>query len=75
MIQPGDMVRFSRWRALGWTAEPRARRVLDVRPVPDSDEQEITFTGLAWGPGKHFEVVELNRVEASIAADRAARAR
>lgn len=57
MIEPGQMVRFTRWRALGWCAEPEPRRVLNVRQAEDSDEQEITFTGLTWGPAKHFEVV------------------
>lgn len=55
-IEPGQLVRFSRWRALGWTPEPEPRRVLDAR-LDAFGEQEITFTGLTWGPAKHFEVV------------------
>lgn len=57
-LKPGQLVRFARWKALGWAVEPAPRRVLDVRQAEDSGEQEITFTGLAWGPGKHFEVVD-----------------
>ncbi len=57
-LQPGQMVRFTRWRALGWCPEPPARRVVDVRTTPDGD-QEITFTGLAWGLAKHFEAVDV----------------
>lgn len=55
-FEPGQLVRFTRWQALGWTPEPPPRRVVDVRR-DEFGEWEITFTGLVWGPAKHFEVV------------------
>lgn len=56
-MTPGVLVRFTRWQALGWAVQPPARRVLAVR-TDEHGEQEITFTGLLWGPAKHFEIVE-----------------
>jgi len=73
MIEVGTLVRFTRARALRWGREPRVRVVAGVRVR--NGEREVTFDGVLWGPAKHFEVVDdgPNRVEASIAADRATR--
>ena len=27
-LEPGQLVRFTRWQALGWSVEPKPRRVL-----------------------------------------------
>lgn len=71
-LEPRQLVRFTRWRALGWTHEPPARRVLDVRVV--DGEQEITFTGLTWGPAKHFELVD-EEADRGLSAERLAELR
>jgi hypothetical protein len=54
-VNPGDRVRFTRWQALGWTHEPPARTVVDVRTT--NGHLEVTFDGATWGPAQHFEVI------------------